>query len=65
MFGKMDPYCVLQVREQVYKTKVKDGAGKKPVWNETFEVKVHYIGDDFTVKVMDSDVGSDDAIGMF
>jgi len=32
-FGKMDPYAVLTLNGQKYKTKVLDGAGKKPKWN--------------------------------
>jgi Ca2+-dependent lipid-binding protein len=42
MVGKMDPYLELTIGGvQIYKTKVLDGAGKEPVWNEevTFEVK--------------------------
>jgi Ca2+-dependent lipid-binding protein len=61
----MDPYCVLQVRQDIFKTAVKQDAGKTPVWNQTFDVLVHYIGDDFTIKVMDEDVTSADAIGSF
>jgi hypothetical protein len=29
----MDPYCVLKLGEQEYKSAVKDEAGKEPVWN--------------------------------
>ena len=46
-----------------FKTKVKDSAGKTPVWNETFEINVNYIGDDITFWVMDEDVTSDDLVG--
>merc|ERR1711957_917450 len=51
-FGKMDPFCVLQVRQAIFKTAVKMDAGKTPVWNETFDVQVE-------------DVTSNDAIGSF
>ena len=62
-FGKMDPYCVLQVREQKFQTVTKDGAGKAPVWNQTFEVDVKYIGDDFFLTVFDKDVTSSSTVG--
>ena len=70
-FGKMDPICVLQVRQTVFKTAVKQNAGKTPVWNETFDVQVNHIGDDsddgddFTITVQDEDVTSNDVIGAF
>ena len=62
--NKMDPYVVIQVREQEFKTQVKQEAGKEPKWNECFEIDVKYIGDDMTVKVMDDDIGRDDTIGV-
>jgi len=40
-----------------------EGAGKTPVWNETFEVEVKYIGDDLTLRVMDEDVTTSDTVG--
>lgn len=48
-FGKMDPYCKISTRQQNFKTAVKNGAGKTPTWNETFQVDVKYVGDDLTV----------------
>jgi Ca2+-dependent lipid-binding protein len=36
VFSKMDPFCKIQIREQMFKTKVLQGAGKVPKWNETF-----------------------------
>ena len=62
-FGKMDPYVKISTRQQQFKTNVKDGAGKQPVWNQTFNVDVKYVGDDMTIEVFDEDVGSDDKIG--
>ena len=62
-FGKMDPYVKISTRQEMYKTTVKQGAGKTPAWNETFNLDVKYIGDDLTIEVFDEDVGSDDKIG--
>ena len=33
-WSKMDPYVVIKLREQVFKTKTKNEAGKTPKWNE-------------------------------
>ena len=60
---KMDPYCKLKIREDTYKTKVLNNAGKLPKWNETFEIPVKYIGDDMLVEVWDEDVAADDVVG--
>lgn len=30
----MDPYVLIETRQQKLKTKVKQGAGKTPIWNE-------------------------------
>ena len=62
-FGKMDPYVKISTRQQNFKTAVKNGAGKTPVWNQTFNIDVKYIGDDLTIQVFDEDPGSDDKVG--
>ncbi len=62
-FGKMDPYVKISTRQQNFKTLVKNGAGKTPVWNQTFNIDVKYIGDDLHLEVYDEDPGSDDKIG--
>ena len=62
-FGKMDPYVKISTRQQNFKTAVKNGAGKTPMWNQTFNIDVKYIGDDMTVQCFDEDPGSDDLIG--
>jgi Ca2+-dependent lipid-binding protein len=59
----MDPYIKISTRQQQFKTKTKNSAGKTPVWNETFNIDVKYVGDDITMQVYDEDVGSDDIIG--
>ena len=62
-FGKMDPFAVIEYRQQKFKTKVKKNAGKTPRWDEQFTIDVKYIGDDFYVKVFDEDVTCNEAIG--
>ena len=62
-FGKMDPYVKIQTRQQQLRTKTKNSAGKTPVWNETFNIDVKYVGDDMTLIVYDEDPGADDKVG--
>ena len=62
-WSKMDPFCVLNYREQQFKTKVKQNAGKLPKWDETFEIDVKYIGDELYIGVKDEDLTKADVIG--
>jgi len=62
-FSKMDPYCIIETRQQKHRTRTLQGAGKTPSWNQAFDVDVKYIGDDMTIKVMDEDVSSSDLVG--
>ena len=61
-FSKMDPYCVIQTRQQKFKTRTLQGAGKVPKWDQVFDIDVKYIGDDMTIQVMDEDVTSSDLV---
>lgn len=36
MFGKMDPYLIIDIKGKKQQTKVHDNGGKLPVWNQTF-----------------------------
>ena len=62
IFGKMDPYCLLQTGDQKAMTSVKIDAGKKCEWNETF---TFYVKQDDVLKfqVWDEDPGTDDLVG--
>lgn len=62
LFGKMDPYCFLQVGDQKAMTSVKIDAGKKCDWNETFTFYVKE-GDLLKFQVYDEDPGADDLVG--
>lgn len=35
--GKQDPYCILEMAGQKFKTSTKTDGGKNPVWNERFK----------------------------
>ena len=61
--GKMDPYTVLAYRGEKYKTKVLNGKGKTPVWNQDFTFVVQDVRDDIKVKVFDEDTFGSDEVG--
>jgi Ca2+-dependent lipid-binding protein len=63
MFNKMDPFATVVYREQKFKTKVLQGAGKTPKWNETFDFDIKYTGDDLKLTIMDEDTMSNDKVG--
>jgi Ca2+-dependent lipid-binding protein len=49
----------------VHKTAVKNSAGKKPVWNETFDIPVTHLDLKLTVHVWEEDKLSNDDLGVF
>ena len=61
-FSKMDPYCVLSTRQQKYKTRTLQGAGKTPKWDQVFDIDVKYVGDDMVIQIMDEDVTASDLV---
>eukprot|EP00195_Chlamydomonas_chlamydogama_P000518 CAMPEP_0202919766 /NCGR_PEP_ID=MMETSP1392-20130828/76505_1 /ASSEMBLY_ACC=CAM_ASM_000868 /TAXON_ID=225041 /ORGANISM="Chlamydomonas chlamydogama, Strain SAG 11-48b" /LENGTH=347 /DNA_ID=CAMNT_0049613225 /DNA_START=146 /DNA_END=1190 /DNA_ORIENTATION=+ len=62
-FGKQDPYCIISIGTQSFKSKTCRDGGKNPVWNETFRFNV--INDnDVTLVCKDEDtIGKDEVIG--
>jgi len=63
-FSKMDPYTVIETRQQKLRTKTMDNAGKTPKWDQIFDLDVKYIGDDIVVTVYDEDLTSDDMVSL-
>ena len=61
--SKMDPYVIIHNRFQKCRTATHDEGGKEPIWNETLELDVKYIGDDIKVWVMDENITADGCIG--
>lgn len=61
-FGKQDPYCIITVGNQTMRSKTAKDGGKNPVWNQQFRFNI-INENNFTIKVMDEDVGGDDHIG--
>ena len=64
-FSKMDPYCKISTGAQNFRTETKDGAGKTPVWDETFTFEVENMEDEMKVIVCEADIVNDDEIGQF
>lgn len=48
-FGKMDPFCKIEVNGKAYKTKVHNGGGKTPKWGDEFEVPIHSLDDEVKI----------------
>ncbi|KAG6670105.1 16 kDa phloem protein 1-like [Carya illinoinensis] len=68
LFGRMDPYVLIQYKSQERKSSVARGQGASPVWNEKLTFRVEYpgVGDQYKLilKIMDDDTFStDDFIG--
>ena len=62
--GKMDPYCIVNMRMQRIRTKTAMDEGKQPTWdNEKFDLDVKYIGDDMHLEVFDEDPCDSDLVG--
>ena len=64
MGHSMDPYVALKYRMQEVKTSTQDNAHKEPIWNETLDLDIKYIGDDIELKVYDEErMGAPNLIG--
>ncbi len=62
-FSKMDPYAVVRVGGQTFATKVHEGGGKTPGWNEKFSFR-RTTEDIVNVQVWDRDTFSkNDMVG--
>lgn len=62
LLGKMDPYMVLKIGQNEFRTAVAAGMGKSPVWNQMFTC---CINDEktMTIEAFDKDARKDDFIG--
>ena len=62
-FGSMDPYALVNINSNLFKTKIAKSGGKNPKWNETFEIVSDNDTDELDIKVMDDGIGGSDPIG--
>ena len=60
----MDPFVTCKVDNVVSKTAVKNGAGMKPVWDETLPFTLQNIPPIIEFVVQDEDMVSDDLVGV-
>ncbi|TKY56747.1 Elicitor-responsive protein 1 [Spatholobus suberectus] len=67
IFGKMDPYVLIQYNGQEQRSSVAIGQGRNPIWNEKFIFKVEYpeLGNrhKLILKIMDQDLYMDELVG--
>ncbi|GMI95505.1 hypothetical protein like AT1G63220 [Hibiscus trionum] len=63
IFGKMDPFVIMTLRTQEQKSSVATGLGSEPVWNENFVFNVSEGAEELKLKIMDSDIGSNELVG--
>ncbi|KAF6171864.1 hypothetical protein GIB67_011761 [Kingdonia uniflora] len=68
IFGKMDPYVLIEYKDQKLKSKVAKGQGNNPVWNEKFTLWAQYPEEDdqynLILRIMDKDkFCKDDFVG--
>lgn len=52
-FGKQDPYIKFVYMGEKRKTRVHEGGGKEPVWNEEFVIPLGSTTDDIKFEVKD------------
>ncbi|GIL89071.1 hypothetical protein Vretimale_16202 [Volvox reticuliferus] len=60
--GRQDPYCILRVGNQTFRTRTAVDGGRNPVWDETFEFNVEN-ENDLEIDIMDDEVGRDEPLG--
>ncbi|XP_027939913.1 elicitor-responsive protein 1-like [Vigna unguiculata] len=67
IIGEMDPYVLIQYKDQEQRSSVAIGQGINPVWNEKFMFKVEYPLSNhqhkIIFKIMDQDLYTDDFVG--
>ncbi|XP_050227300.1 elicitor-responsive protein 3-like [Mercurialis annua] len=62
--NNMDPYVILTCRSQEQKSSIASGKGCDLEWNENFIFSISDSVEELTLKIMDSDAGSqDDFVG--
>lgn len=63
IFGEMDPFILIKYKGLQYKTRVLDGEGKNPKWNETLSIPIDSVDDSITMICFDYDGTTNDLVG--
>lgn len=61
-FSRMDPYVIITVGNQKYKTRTANGAGKNPNWTDVFTFRISN-ETQLLFEIYDRDIGEDDFVG--
>lgn len=63
MFSKMDPFCEIKFASKKYRTKTKSEGGKKPKWNQGFDLFMSNPNEEIEITVYDEDMMTNDLVG--
>ncbi len=63
VFGNMDPFVTIEYQGMEFKTKTIGNGGKRPQWNETFEIDVFSLSDDIKISIIDENLFKNDLVG--
>ncbi len=63
MFGKMDPYVVVESKNIKYKTVPDQEGNTAPTWNHSLHIPIHSLQDDMKISVYDSGAFIDECVG--
>ena len=64
IFSKINTYASLQTGLQTFKTRISQGAGKTPKWDQAFDIDLNNLGNDANVRVYDEDVTTNDLVSI-
>lgn len=59
----MDPFVIIEYRGNKYKSRVIDGGGVAPKWNDKFDIEIVSLEDEMKVECFDEDLFANDLIG--
>lgn len=59
----MDPFVLIEFGGSKYRTKVVDGGGTAPKWNDKFEFEIKKMEEIIKVSCFDEDIFNNDLIG--
>jgi Ca2+-dependent lipid-binding protein len=63
VFGEMDPFVTIEYQGMEFKTKTIRNGGKRPQWNEIFEIDLFSLSDDIKISIIDENVIKNDLVG--
>lgn len=63
LFGKMDPFVKVVSDHLKLSTRVHEKGGKKPSWNQPFNIDMDFLGTEVSFTVLDQDLAKQDIVG--